>query len=235
MNEQMKADYENSVDFWNKTLASSPEDYEGEIDLNEEWKQIGSEKLMELICEEVKGWDNILDYGCGSGWASVAFVKNGARKVTGVDVAPNAVVSAGYYTKAFQVEDCIKFEAISKDWLSSQAEEQYDHAFSVNVLDVVPDEVAEEMICGLSNVCKKGATLLIGMNPYFEGAELTREGCSYKDHYLYVNDILRVNNHTDEEWSAMLSKYFKVERLEHFKWDQEPRDRRRLFYLTNEK
>lgn len=50
------------------------------IDLDEDWKQIGSEKLLELLCSEVKGWNNILDYGCGSGWADVLFVKNGADR-----------------------------------------------------------------------------------------------------------------------------------------------------------
>lgn len=235
MNEQVEKDYKNSVEFWDKAMTTAPEDYEGEIDLDEDWKQIGSETLLNLLCQEVKGWNNILDYGCGTGWADVLFVKNGANKVLGVDVAPNAIVSARYYAKAFQVEDSIQFEAVSTDWLDNQAENQYDYAFSANVLDVVPDEVAENIISGLSKVCKKGAKLLIGMNPCFEGAELTREGCTYKDHYLFVNDILRVNNHTDEEWTKMLSKYFKVERLEHFKWDPETRERRRLFYLSNVK
>lgn len=233
MNEQMKSDYQNSVEFWNKALASKPEDYEGEINLDEDWKQIGSEKLLKLLCDEVNGWDNILDYGCGSGWASVIFVKNGANRVAGVDVAPNAIVSAGYYTKTFGVDEKVQLEAVSTDWLNNQAENQYDHAVSINVLDVVPDEVAENIMRGLSKVCKKGATLLIGMNPCFEGEELTREDRDYREHYLFVNGILRLNNHTDEEWKEMLSKYFKVERLEHFKWDQENNERRRLFYLTN--
>ncbi len=233
MNEQMEKDYEKSVEFWNNVLASAPEDYEGEINQDEDWKQIGSESLFKLLCREVQGWNNILDYGCGSGWASVLFVKNGADKVHGVDVAANAIVSAGYYAKAFLAEDCIKFEAVSTDWLNNQPDNQYDHAFSVNVLDVVPDEVAEDIIRGLSKVCKKGAKILIGLNPCFRDAELTREGCEYKDHYLFVNDILRVNNHTDEEWTQMLSKYFKVDRLEHFKWDVESQERRRLFYLSN--
>ena len=235
MNEQMKNDYKKSVDFWNEALASSPEDYEGEINLDEDWKQIGSETLLNLLCKEVKGWDNILDYGCGSGWASVLFVKNGAKKVLGVDVSPNAIKSAGYYANAFKAQNNIKFEAVSPDWLSNQTENQFDYAYSMNVLDVVPDEIAENIILGLAKVCKKGAKLLIGMNPCFEGAELSGEGRKYEDHYLFINDILRVNNHTDEEWKQMLSKYFTVDRLEHFKWDPEKSERRRLFYLTNEK
>lgn len=232
MTRQMETDYENSIDFWNKALSSAPEDYRGEIDCNEAWEQIGSEKLIKLLCEQVKGWDHVLDFGCGRGWALAVLVKNDAGNVTGVDVAPNAIASAGYYAKAFQIEDKVTLEAVSTDWLGNQEENLFQHAISINVLDVVPDEVAEEIIRGLYKVCKKGATLLIGMNPCFEGAELTREGFSYRDHYLYVNGILRVNNHTDEEWSRMLSKYFTIDRLEHFKWDQETDERRRLFYLT---
>lgn len=235
MNEQMKKDYENAMEFWNKALTSAPEDYEGEVDIANDWKQIGSESLLQLLCDEGKDWNNILDYGCGSGWASVVFAKNGAVNVLGVDVVPNAIESAGYYVKTFQETEHIKLKTVSTNWLKEQSENQFEHALSMNVLDVVPDEVAKDIICDLSKVCKKGATLLIGMNPCFEGEELTKDGCTYKDHYLFVNDILRVNNHTDEEWSKLFSAYFKVERVEHFKWDGEPKERRRLFYLSNKK
>lgn len=233
MNEQMRSDYKKAMAFWDQALASSPEDYESGIDPAEGWKKGCSETLLALLCEGVKGWDNVLDYGCGTGWASVLLVKNGARRVTAVDVAPNAIASAGYYAKAFEVRENITFEAVTPEWLSAQDEDRYDHAISVNVLDVVPDEIAEGIIRGLSKVCKKGATLLIGLNPYLEGESLTKDGRVYTDHYLYIGDILRLSNHTDEEWTEMLSKCFKVERLEYFKWDQEARKARRLFYLTN--
>lgn len=235
MNEQMKKDYDKSVEFWNAQLASSAEDYEGEINLEEDWKQIGTESLVKLLLEETKGWDNILDYGCGTGWACTIFVKNGAKEVKGVDVAENAVISAQYYVKAFQVQDSVKLEAVSVDWLSKQEADLFDHAFCCNVLDVVPDEVAEEIAKGLSNVCKKASSLIVVMNPHFDEEAQKKSGLTLNDHYLYANGVLRVNNRSDEEWKAALSKYFEVERIEHFKWDGEATERRRFFVLRNAK
>lgn len=232
MNNELKKDYDNSVNFWNQSMASNPEDYDGEINQDEDWKEIGSASLCKLMSEAVKGWDNVLDYGCGSGWADVLLAKNGVRKIKAVDVAENAVASAGYYAKAFESEEYIDFEAVSVDWLANQAPETYDHAINCNVLDVVPDEIAEGIIEGLAKVCKKNATLLITMNPYFGDAYRNREGFDFRDNYLYVNNVLRVNNHTDEEWTTMLSKYFTVDNLKHFRWDVEQADSRRLFYLT---
>jgi len=49
---------------------------------------------------------------------------------------------------------------------------------------------------------------------------------------LYVNDVLRLVSLSDEEWTAIFSRYFKVIRLEHFSWQGEENETRRLFYLT---
>lgn len=228
----MNKEYEKSIDFWNESQASKPEDYEGEIDVNEDWKQIGSESLLKLMSEAVKNWENVLDYGCGSGWAEPVLVKNGVKTIKAVDVAANAVKSAGYYAKAFKVADEIDFEAVSLDWLVNQPKEQYDHAICCNVLDVVPDDISKDIIKNLACACKKGATLLVTMNPNFPKETGEREGFEFKGSLLFVNGVLRVNCHSDEEWSDMFKEYFNVDRLEHFRWDVEQSDNRRLFYLT---
>lgn len=231
MNETMKSNYEKSIDFWNQAQIYSEADFEGEIDQNEDWKEIGSAGLCSLMTEAVKGWENVLDYGCGTGWLDVILAKNGVKGIKAVDVAENAVNSAKLYAKAFICAEIIDYEAVDVDWLAGRPENIYNHAVCCNVLDVVPDEVAESILENLARVCKPGATVLVTMNPHFTDEQCHREGMTYEPPYLYVNGVLRVNNRSDEEWTGILEKYFTFEKLVHFKWDAEQEVHRRLFYL----
>lgn len=232
MNDKLKEIYDSSIDFWNKAQIYSEEELKDcEKD---DWKNIGSESLFSLINKSVEGFNRdakVLDYGCGTGWLDVILSKNDFTNVKSVDVACNAVESAKLYSKAFECDSLIDYEVVDVDWISNQDEKYYDYAFCINVLDVVPNEVSKSIIENVAKVCKPGACVIFAMNPYFTEAMRNREGCEYDDPYFYVNGILRVNNHTDAEWQAMLSKYFEIEALEHFKWDGEQADRRRFFIL----
>jgi len=46
-----------------------------------------------------------------------------------------------------------------------------------------------------------------------------------------VDGVLRLVSRTDEEWAAIFSPYYTVERLEHFAWPGEAKETRRLFCL----
>lgn len=232
MNDEIKNTYHKSIDFWNKSLVYTAADFEDGINKEEDWKNIGSSGLFALMSSNTVGWNNVLDYGCGTGWMDVILAKNGADRIKAVDVAPNAVESAKLYSKAFDADSNIDFEAINTLWLATQPEATYDYAVCCNVLDVVPVEVAEDIMINLSRVCKPGATVLVTLNPYFTEAMRSREGITYEDPYMYVNGILRVNNHTDDEWTALFLKYFNVKKLEYFKWDAEDKKSRRFYHLT---
>lgn len=233
MNDELKKDYEKSIDFWNEALVFSSEELEGEINQDEDYKEIGSKQLFLMMEEAVKGMSNVLDYGCGNGWLDVIMTKNGVRKIKAVDVAPKAVESAKLYAKAFESDTLIDYEAVSVDWLSKKQEGSFDNAVCCNVLDVIPMEVSESIVMNLSKAVKKGGTVLITLNPFF-GPEVTgREGMDYKEPYLYMNGVLRVNNHPDEEWTKLFSKYFEVEKLSFFKWDAEATEKRRFYVLKS--
>ncbi|GEM_PF-6151835 len=48
---------------------------------------------------------------------------------------------------------------------------------------------------------------------------------------LYVDGVLRLVSLSDDEWTALFSRHFKVIRLEHFAWPGEKSETRRLFHL----
>ena len=48
---------------------------------------------------------------------------------------------------------------------------------------------------------------------------------------IYIDGILRLVSRTDEQWTELLGRCFRIERLDHFAWPGEETERRRLFYL----
>ncbi len=237
MNKLNKDDYNNSIEFWNERLALSDEakaqDLQEEIG-EDDWKQFApSEKLFNALTN-ISSNKAILDYGCGNGWASIILAKAGCDNVTAVDVIPGGVDSASHYAKLFEVEGKITAKLIPTTWFDEACADQFDAAFCSNVLDVVPTEISDGIIEGLSKVVKKGGQLVIGMNYYAE--PVAREGRNeeIKDGiYLFADGILRLVCRTDEEWSEAFSKYFEVEKIDHFAWPGEETERRRLFFLRN--
>lgn len=231
MEKKLQEKYKEALDFWNQTLKSSKEDY-ADIHPETGWRELESETIC-AIFDKVTNWSNVLDYGCGSGWADVYLIKNGSDRVTAVDVSENAVESAKLYAEVFQVADKIEHKAVQIDWLEQQEEESYDNAICINVIDVVPDEVSDSILANLKKVCRKGGQVIIGMNPYFdEEMRSKREDLTWEGHYMFADGVLRMNNHPDEEWIERIEKYFTVEKVEYYRMDQEKEGvKRRLFFL----
>ena len=155
----MNDSYKTLVEFWNKGFVLTDEDrkeIESSTRTEEDLKGFApSPKLFDIACS-FKGKDNVLDYGCGSGWASLIMAKFGANKVTSVDVAPNSIEMLNCYKKAFGVDSIIDAFAIDENWLASQ-ENKYDGLFCSNVIDVVPLEMSKEIVKNAAKAVKKGA------------------------------------------------------------------------------
>ena len=235
MNKYLRQDYEEAKAFWNTAFALDDEAKQkaGELtDREHGWKQMApSEKLFEAA-RMLGGRQRVLDYGCGRGWAAIIAAKSGCNHVTGVELAENAAKSAEFYTKLFDVDDCVQVRHVAETWLSEEAAESYDGVFCSNVLDVVPQEVAENIVENLARIAKKDAPVIIGMNYYMEPKDNPEKKMTVKNgNCVYVDNILRLVCQTDEEWAETLGRYFVVEKLDHFAWPGEASERRRLFYL----
>lgn len=237
MNEVMEHEYKKSVDFWNQALEVSDEElveYEKQIDASEDWKHLSNgEKLSKLVYEHLADRENVLDYGCGQGWAGISIKKAGAKQVTCVDVIDNCIHFVNWFAKVFNISEGFQVKTVGTDWLSTVAEETYDGVICSNVLDVVPTEIARGILKDLSRICKKGAKVMIGLNFYENPVPNPEKNIEILEgNHMIINGVLRMVALTDEEWTKLLGEYFTVEKLEHFAWEGEEVERRRLFFLT---
>ena len=221
-------------EFWNQVFLMDENTKENiRKDIKEEdWQDLApSKKLFDAVCS-LNDCDNILDYGCGNGWASVISAKSGTAHIDAVDTSKNAIDSLNFFIDVFNLKAKINAFSIDFEWLKNQKEGYYDGLVCSNVLDVVDEDTSNVIIETLNRVLKKGAKIIIGLNYYISAEKAKAKAIVFENNNeLYVDGILRLLNKSDEEWINSFSKYFKVIKLDHFAWPNETVETRRLFYL----
>ncbi len=225
-----------SLEFWDKAFVANTPEYEEylkTVTKDSDWKDLtASEKLADSLAAFV-GCKKVMDYGCGEGWGSVGIAKSAQCTVDAVDTAEHGCHLATLVTAAFGVSDKVSVRKIDVDFLDTVQSESYDGIFCSNVIDVLPEEIAGSIIRNFSRITSRGAKIVIGMNHYMEPKENAEKHVTIKNgNNIYVDDVLRMVSRTDQEWTRILSRYFSIDKLEHFAWPGEPEEKRRLFYLS---
>jgi cyclopropane fatty-acyl-phospholipid synthase-like methyltransferase len=229
--ENMK-DYQTLVEFWNKSYQfEQPADEQSDVDAEVDYLTLAPSQKLFGAAELLGKKACILDYGCGSGWASIIIAKSGGQNITSVEVIPNGCKMTSYYARAFKVQDNIHLRQIDENWLEKQPSNTYDGIFCSNVVDVVPQAMAETIVCNLGRVLTEDGCAIISLNFYMDRETAKTRGLTVVDNQIYINGVLRLLSLTDEEWTAIIEKYFVIERLEYFAWPGEQKETRRLFYL----
>jgi len=230
-------EYKKSRPYWDeyfkKYLEEMQEESQG--DDGESDHSLGCE-LVENALKEISGQGNVLDFGCGAGWASEYMALNGKAHITAVDYAESAIQVSKAYIEKEGLQEQIDFLVVEPDWLHNEPEDTYDSFFSSNVFDVIAEETANDIFAQLQRVLKKGAKLIICLNAYFNEEMCAKSGLvesSTPRHYL-ENGVLRLVCRSDEEWGEILGKYFTVNECRIFRYEGESeRNKRRMFLLTN--
>lgn len=227
-------DNQKLIEFWNSAFAMSDEEKEEYRNNIEDWRELApSEKLFHAAGSLGSRKKKVLDYGCGNGWAGIIAAKSGCTDVTAVDVSENGVEAARFLSGLYNVEDRTHFSVVSPDWLSTVPDGTYDGFFCSNVLDVVPSVTAKEIIREAARVVTDDASVVIGLNYYMSPEKAAGRGIELVDgNCVYMNGVLRLVSHSDEEWTEVFSQYFTVEKLDHFAWPGETEETRRLFFLS---
>ena len=233
MTERTVHDNQTLVAFWDQAFAIPEEEKEAA-----RREGVGpleafapSEKLLNAV-SAFGTKKNVLDFGSGNGWASIAAAKNGCPDVTAADPAANAADAAAFLAELFGVSDRVHPVCGGADWLKTVPAETFDGLICSNVLDVIPPETAAEILKELARVAAPDAGIVVGLN-----YEMTPEAAAEKglaltdDRTVYLDGVLRLVSRTDGEWAALFAPFFTVESLTYFAWPGENVEKRRLFRM----
>ncbi len=130
-------------------------------------KQKPTEKLVGRMAESVKYVADrdiknktILDIGCGYGWCEVEFVKKGARKIIGTEIADADLVTARRYVKAKNVQFIVS-GALRIPYKNASM----DTVVSWEVLEHIPHHTELQMFQEVARVLREGGRFYLS-TPY---------------------------------------------------------------------
>ena len=226
-------DNQTLVDFWDKAFTLSDEQRaEAEKLGPADWKELAPCEKLFRAAGSLGQRKKVLDFGCGDAWAGIIAAKSGCADVTAADAAPGAVQAALFYTAVYGVERNVRVIRGASDWLESVPSGTFDGLICSNVLDVVPPETAEAILWESARIVTGDADVIIGLNYYLSPEAAAARGMELTDgNRLYIDGVLRLVSRTDGEWTQIFSPWYTVERLEHFAWQGEAKETRRLFHL----
>lgn len=222
---------ERLINFWNAALTMSEEDkkeIKAAADDNNYVEFAPADKLVKAL-DNLLNAEKILDYGCGSAWASLILAKKGAKYVKGVDTSTSGIEAGKFLLETYNVKEKVDLEVIDEAWLERQNHDSFDGGFCSNVLDVLPIEISQKIIENLHKVLKKDAVLVAGLNFYADPKIKPLE----ENKYIYLDGVLRLLSLSDDEWRRMFAPYFEIISLDYFAWPGETSERRRLFVMKN--
>ena len=233
----MDEKYNASLKFWNSAFDmddTEKEEYAKKINPDTDWRKLASsDKLADVLINTLAGKKRVLDYGCGEGWAGIILKKSGCEEVTCVDVVENAIQLAGFFRDVFKISDGFNAQCVSVDWIEKSQEAAFDGIFCCNVIDVVPEEAALNIIKNMARITTDGAAVVIGMNYYIEPVSCPEKNLEVRNkNELYVDGVLRMVSKTDDEWKKIFEEYFNVDSIEYFAWPGEKEEKRRVFCLS---
>jgi ubiquinone/menaquinone biosynthesis C-methylase UbiE len=116
--------------------------------LKDRFSHIWSYPSRQILFKEMDNWSinlenkTILDYGCGRGDETLKYIKNGAKKVIGIDISPIYIADAQNKAveKGFTPEQC-KFLSMDAHKLEF-AEDSFDLVIGQGILHHLEPEIA---------------------------------------------------------------------------------------------
>jgi SAM-dependent methyltransferase len=226
----------NLMKFWDNYYKLTDADYDYFKNINEKDYLSLAPSLKQLDALRLfKNSNYVLDYGSGTGWASIIMAKEGKNKIKSVDVSPNSVKVTSLYAKAYNLENEIEAILIDEKWINNEKDNSYDGFFSSNVIDVIPLDAANNIIKKASRIIKPNSYVIFSVNYYISIVEMKKRGFKVIGNSAFIDGILRLTSLSDDEWIEIFNEYFKVIDVKHFAWPEEEEEKRRIFILKNNK
>lgn len=206
-------EYEDSIQLWDMVYSEcKTEELEGE--------ELSVEPMfdtcLQMFAKECK---TVLDYGCGTGdilfqCAEYGYLKYGL----GVDRSNIGIQFCKEMTKLNHIRN-LDFIVGDITYVSQMEEESFDGVILSNVLDVVPDEIANNIYQEVTRLLRPNGLLFMKLNPYLSKEELTDYEYKNMQENLYEKDgVLRLRQVDTTGWKHQFEKEYQVERYLEFEY-----------------
>ncbi len=100
--------------------------------------------------------------------------KFGVKSGLGIDISARGIETASAVVKDSKLDGRFSFENGGLESLENLEADVFDGAILFNILDNLYPDDAKHLIESLSRVLKKGASVLVKLNPVYEEAVLKR-------------------------------------------------------------
>ena len=217
--------------FWNNYYKFNNDDINYINDMDDDYLNLAPSRKQIDALKLFKNSNNVIDYGCGSAWASIIMAHEGTKHIKALDLCKNPIDLANLYINKFKLNDKIDALLIDDNWLEKEKNDSYDGFFSSNVIDVIPLDKSLKIIKEAARITKKDSYVIFSLNYYLSKEEIKIRRWDMIDDSVIIDGVLRLTSLSDDEWLNIFKKYYEIINLIHYAWNEEEKELRRLFIL----
>jgi arsenite methyltransferase len=175
--------------------------------------------------------ESVLDFGCGNGAALFFCALLGSKMHIGIDLSQAAIDAARKRSERMQ-SAVFDFRLGGVEQLETIASGSLDAVILSNILDNLYPEDARKTLFECARILKPLGKALIKLNDYITEQQIEDWNIKVIEGRLLDDGLLLWNN-TDEQWRALLERFFAVERYEVIYYP-EHEQKNRMFLLRKE-
>lgn len=176
-----------------------------------------------------KDADTVLDFGCGNGIILFWCALYGTRKHIGIDLSGQAIENAECASRKLSSGEFVFIQG-SLEKLKRIQDNSMDAVILSNIVDNLYPDDAVYLLEEVRRILKAGGRVLVKLNPYITHEQMEAYNIKVIAENLLDDGMILLNN-TTEQWTALLSKYFSIERYEEL-WYPEYEQINRMYLLV---
>lgn len=206
-------EYDNEKDFWNREYSECKP-----VDLRTLTLTVEPtfDACLLLFGEKTS---RVCDFGCGTGDILFQYAQYYPdHSGVGIDVSETGIAFANQTAKLSNYNN-YKFMVGNIDTLSEFKDGEFDGIILSNVLDVMPEKIANETVKELNRVLKDRGYWFIKVNPFYSREEIKEIGYREIGMHMYAeNGVLRLRQEPMSYWINYIRHLGKIERILEFEY-----------------